>query len=161
MTRSLVSSIIRPYKGILVSHIHLILLELNMAPITKLNHEDESLVQKIDDVAFRRYMRNELKRNLNELDWMTNMLIRSNNENYIGEPKSLLQSKIDYHNSIIKLIKEQVLKCNETTMETLTKLEINSEENNLLFDGLSLLLEGLDEDDERWEIYNSILNKLN
>ena len=86
-----------------------------MGYITKLNQDDEALVQKIKDVAFRRYIRNELKRNLGELAWMTNMLSRSNNENYIGEPKLLLQSKIDYHKSIIKLIKEEILECNETT----------------------------------------------
>lgn len=45
-------------------------------------------------------------------------------------------------------------------METLTKLELTTDERTELYDVLSFVLEGLDEDDERTETLTSIQNKL-
>ena len=45
-------------------------------------------------------------------------------------------------------------------MESTTKLELTSDEYTYLYDGLSFLLDGLDESDDRYEIYTSILDKM-
>ena len=87
-----------------------------MACISKLSKEDEALVQRIEDVSLRRYIRNDLKRNYYEINCLKQLLIRVNNNEciYKAEPPSVLQAKIDYHRTIIKTVREELLKCNET-----------------------------------------------
>ena len=88
-----------------------------MGSITKLSKEDEALVQRIEDVSLRRYIRNDLKRNYNEINYLKQSLNRVNNSEsffYKSQPQSVLQAKIDYHRTIIKTVREELLKCNET-----------------------------------------------
>ncbi len=42
----------------------------------------------------------------------------------------------------------------------MTELKLTDDETMELKDGLRFILEGIDEDDDRWNSYNSILNKL-
>ena len=85
-----------------------------MGYITKLSKEDEELVKKIEDVSVRRYIRNDLKRNYNEVNHLEHNLdriIRSDQGDY--GTQSELEGKIEYHKTIIRTIRQEVLKCNE------------------------------------------------
>ena len=75
-----------------------------MEYITKLSKEDEALIKRIEDVAVRRYIRNDLKRNYNEVNHLEhnlNSIIRNAQiENYGTQTE--LEGKIEYHKTIIR-----------------------------------------------------------